>query len=203
MRWAPMTALFVVASAWWVKWPLFVAIGACGDARAATASRRSALGARCCVRRRDPDEPVQGSVRPRSARLGESGIEALVATPESASFPSGHTSTAFAAAIAVGGLLPSPALAAHRSGIAGRAFANLPRSPLRAGRSRRSSAGDRARSPGRVGDSSPPRIARPIRYESASGRNELDSEPYTAGIGTQRTARPSRSAFLRWRVSAS
>ena len=33
LRWEPLTILFVLASAWWVKWPLLVAVGACGDAR--------------------------------------------------------------------------------------------------------------------------------------------------------------------------
>jgi undecaprenyl-diphosphatase len=38
--------------------------------------------------------------------LADRGIEALVPTPESASFPSGHAATAFAAAVAVGAFYP-------------------------------------------------------------------------------------------------
>ena len=144
---------------------------------AATASRRSALGARCRVGRRRSHEPVQGSVRPRSARLGESGNRGAGGDARVGVIPLGAYLDRVCRGDRGGRLLPSPALAAHRSGVAGRALANLPRSPLRAGCSRGSSAGDRARSPGRVGNSSPPRIARPIRYESTSGRNELVSEP--------------------------
>ena len=32
LRWEPLTALFVIASTWWVKWPLFAAAGALCDA---------------------------------------------------------------------------------------------------------------------------------------------------------------------------
>ena len=108
LRWEPLTILFVIASAWWVKWPLFLAIGACGDAR--------------CCRRRLPAAVLSGFLavglaagltsvfkdlfdRARPA-LADSQIEALVATPASPSFPSGHAATAFAAAIAVGAFYP-------------------------------------------------------------------------------------------------
>jgi membrane-associated phospholipid phosphatase len=55
LRWEPLTLLFMVASMWWVKWPLIAVVGA---------------------------------------------------VPGSASFPSGHAATAFAAAVAVGVLYP-------------------------------------------------------------------------------------------------
>lgn len=107
-RWEPLTVLFVLVSASWVKWPLFLAIGACGDAR--------------CCRKRLPLALFSGLVavgiaagltsvlkdlfeRVRPA-LANPGIEALVATPGSPSFPSGHAATAFAAAIAVGAFYP-------------------------------------------------------------------------------------------------
>src|SRR5918996_2252342 len=32
VRWAPLTAVFVVASTWFVKWPLILAIGSACDA---------------------------------------------------------------------------------------------------------------------------------------------------------------------------
>ena len=108
LRWEPLTILFVLASAWWVKWPLFLAVGACGDAR--------------CRRRRLPAALLSGLLavglaagltsvlkdlfeRVRPA-LASPQIEALVSTPGSPSFPSGHAATAFAAAIAVGAFYP-------------------------------------------------------------------------------------------------
>lgn len=107
MRWEPLTMFFVLASAWWVKGPLFVAIGAIGDVRArrdfpfAAASAGAsafAAGALSMVlkqwfdRTRPPDSGI--------------GVEPLVATPSDPSFPSGHTVTAFAAAAVVGSFHP-------------------------------------------------------------------------------------------------
>jgi membrane-associated phospholipid phosphatase len=107
LQWQPLTILFVLASAWWVKWPLLVAVGACGDA---------------CCRRRIPPAAISGVLavsvaagltsvlkdvfdRVRPA-LADPAIEALVPIPESASFPSGHAATAFAAAVVVGAFYP-------------------------------------------------------------------------------------------------
>jgi membrane-associated phospholipid phosphatase len=99
--------LFVVLSAWWVKWPLLVAVGACGDARCrrrvplAALSGLLAVGAAAGLTSilKDTFERVRPA-------LADPGIEALVPTPESASFPSGHAATAFAAAIVVGAFYP-------------------------------------------------------------------------------------------------
>jgi membrane-associated phospholipid phosphatase len=102
-----LTILFVLASAWWVKWPLLVAVGACGDARCrrrlppAVLSGLLAVGAAAAVTSLLKD--LFDRVRPA---LADPGIEALVRTPDSASFPSGHAATAFAAAVAVGAFYP-------------------------------------------------------------------------------------------------
>jgi membrane-associated phospholipid phosphatase len=107
LRWEPLTILFVLASAWWVKWPLLVAVGACGDARCrrrlppAVLSGLLAVGAAAAVTGFLKD--LFDRVRPA---LADPGIEALVRTPDSASFPSGHAATAFAAAVAVGAFYP-------------------------------------------------------------------------------------------------
>ena len=100
--------LFVLASAWWVKWPLFLFIGACGDARrcrralpAALFAGVVAVGVAAGVTTILKD--VVERVRPA---LADPQIVALVATPDSASFPSGHAATAFAAAVAVGAFYP-------------------------------------------------------------------------------------------------
>jgi undecaprenyl-diphosphatase len=107
LRWEPLTVLFVLASAWWVKWPLLVAVGACGDARCrrslppAVFSGLLAVGAAAALT--SVFKGLFDRVRPA---LADPAIEALVPTPDSASFPSGHAATAFAAAVAVGAFYP-------------------------------------------------------------------------------------------------
>ena len=93
-----------------MKWPLFLAVGACGDALLppAASGLRRALGLMARGGRSGgSDERSQGvsfeRVRPA---LADPAIEALVPTPASASFPSGHAATAFAAAVAVGAFYP-------------------------------------------------------------------------------------------------
>ena len=107
LRWSPLTVLFVLASAWWVKGPIIVAAGALGDARA---RRRLPIAATCAT-----TAVLAGSVlstllkelvdRLRPA-LADPAVTTLVTTPDSPSFPSGHATTSFAAAAAVGALHP-------------------------------------------------------------------------------------------------
>jgi undecaprenyl-diphosphatase len=101
-----LTSLFVLLSAWWVKGPLLVAIGlwtdlwsrrlpvACGAAAAAVA------GASLLV---TPLKELFGRERPPDV---DPALRSLVALPENASFPSGHSATAFAAATAVAVVSP-------------------------------------------------------------------------------------------------
>lgn len=115
LRWAPLTAFFVLASAWWVKWPLLAAVGAFGDTRAGrrlpraalAASLAAGLGALAATGLKE----VVDRARPP---LGDVDVTAVVALPASPSFPSGHAATAFAAATVVAVLHPRlriPALA--------------------------------------------------------------------------------------------
>jgi undecaprenyl-diphosphatase len=107
LRWTPLTALFVFASSAWIKGPLFVAVAAGGDLRsrrflpcdALFAAAAAALGAAAAWALKLLFE------RERPA-LVDPGLEPLVATPSSASFPSGHAATAFAAAALVATLQP-------------------------------------------------------------------------------------------------
>jgi membrane-associated phospholipid phosphatase len=102
-RWEPLTVVFLLASTWWVKWPLIAAIGACGD---------------CACRRRRPRAFAAGLLaigtaallvtilkqtfdRPRPPLLDPT-LDPIGIVPASASFPSGHAATAFAAAVAIG-----------------------------------------------------------------------------------------------------
>ena len=107
LRTAPLTAVLVVASAAWVKGPLFVVAAAVRD----VAHRRMlplyafitlvALGLTSLV----TDQLKQLFDRPRPP-YGEDSIPSLVDIPTSASFPSGHASTSFAAAVALAVLVP-------------------------------------------------------------------------------------------------
>jgi undecaprenyl-diphosphatase len=100
IRWEPLTLLLLLASAWWVKWPLFAAIAAAGDCRKRCLPRATfaALGA---VAAAGLAVAVLKELFDR-ARPPFAGIDAVGAIPASASFPSGHSATAFAAAVAVG-----------------------------------------------------------------------------------------------------
>jgi undecaprenyl-diphosphatase len=107
VRWGPLTVLFLVASAWWVKAPLFVAIGAVGDIRArrhfpcaaATAAVGTfGAGALSMALKDSFDRP-----RPEFAGVG---VDPVGSTPSDPSFPSGHTLTAFAAAAVIASYHP-------------------------------------------------------------------------------------------------
>lgn len=103
LRWEPLTAVFVFASLWWVKWPLLLAVGACGD---------------CSCRKRWPRAAAAGALAVGAAALlitvlkdffdrarpplADASIDPIGIVPASASFPSGHAATAFAAAVAIG-----------------------------------------------------------------------------------------------------
>ena len=107
IRWAPATALFVVASAWWVKGPLFVLIAGLGDARArrkipfTAVCTATSLAFACivCAVLKDAFDRA----RPDAA---DPSLVPAIETPANASFPSGHAMTAFATAVVVGALHP-------------------------------------------------------------------------------------------------
>jgi membrane-associated phospholipid phosphatase len=107
LRWQPLTLLFVLASAWWVKWPLFAVLGACGDARcrrklpaaAASALAAAGLAGIAVTLLKDYFERA----RPP---LSHPTLDPVGVLPASTSFPSGHSATAFAAAVAVGFVSP-------------------------------------------------------------------------------------------------
>lgn len=107
LRWEPLTLLFFLASTWWVKWPLFAALGACGDARCRRKLPLAALAALSAVAVAGLAVTVLKDAFDRARPpIAYAGLDPIGAVPESASFPSGHSATAFAAAIAVGLLYP-------------------------------------------------------------------------------------------------
>jgi undecaprenyl-diphosphatase len=104
VRFEPLTFVLLLASAWWVKWPLIAMLGAAGDCRRRCLPRATiaAVGA---VAAAGLLVTVFKELFDR-ARPPVSGIEAVGVIPASASFPSGHAATAFAAAVAVGAFYP-------------------------------------------------------------------------------------------------
>ena len=107
VQWGPLTAVLVVASAWWVKWPLFALIGGCCDAAKRRLLPIAALaGAGAAAAAEGLTVLLKQLTERARPPLAYPGIESLVSLPDSTSFPSGHAATAFAAATAVGILHP-------------------------------------------------------------------------------------------------
>ena len=106
-RWGPLTAFFVVASAWWVKGPLFLLIGGLSDVRARRRLPGTALCAAASLALATLVSTLLKDLFDRTRPpLADPSVVPLVTTPDSPSFPSGHALTAFAAAVAVGALHP-------------------------------------------------------------------------------------------------
>jgi undecaprenyl-diphosphatase len=103
IRWGPLTAIFVVATAWWVKGCVFASIGAIADARARRWFPATAL---CALAVGLLADLLAISLKVAFDRPRPSQEEALIGLPSSPSFPSGHAMTAFAAAAFVSGLHP-------------------------------------------------------------------------------------------------
>jgi membrane-associated phospholipid phosphatase len=107
LRWQPLTFLFIVASMWWVKWPLIAVVGACGDARCRRKLPLAALTALSAAAVAGLAVMLLKGVFDRARPpLVDPGLDPVGAVPGSASFPSGHAATAFAAAVAVAMLYP-------------------------------------------------------------------------------------------------
>jgi undecaprenyl-diphosphatase len=107
LHWGPATALFVLASAWWVKWPLIAAAGGCCDAAKRRLLPTAMLAAAAAAAVAEGLTVVLKHATERARPpLADPAIEAMVSLPASTSFPSGHAATAFAAATAVGMLHP-------------------------------------------------------------------------------------------------
>jgi membrane-associated phospholipid phosphatase len=106
VRWAPLTIVFVLASTWFVKWPLILAIGSACDAkrkcfpRAASAAALAITTAALLVTLL---KDLFDRARPP---IADPSADPIGIVPASASFPSGHAATAFAAAVAVALVYP-------------------------------------------------------------------------------------------------
>ena len=106
VRWAPLTLVFVLASTWIVKWPLIIAAGCACDAkrkcfpRAAFAATLAVTTAALLV---TLFKELFDRARPPVA---DPTLDPVGIVPASASFPSGHAATAFAAAVAIALVYP-------------------------------------------------------------------------------------------------
>jgi undecaprenyl-diphosphatase len=106
VRWAPLTAVFVLASAWWVKWPLIVAVGGACDAKRKCFPRAVCAAALAVAAAALVVTILKEFVDRSRPPLAEPGLDPIGIVPASASFPSGHAATAFAAAVAVALVYP-------------------------------------------------------------------------------------------------
>lgn len=102
-RWEPLTLVFLLASTWWVKWPLIAAIGACGDCACRRRRPRAAGAALLAIGTAALLVTILKQTFDRARPpLVDATLDPIGAVPASASFPSGHAATAFAAAVAIG-----------------------------------------------------------------------------------------------------
>ncbi len=107
LRWSPVTGLFVLASAWWVKGPLFVLAGLGRDLY----NRMLPLTAFVVLLAFASGDAASGAIkqavdRPRPPVDDPGRLDAVVAVPGSPSFPSGHAMSAFAVAGVIALLAP-------------------------------------------------------------------------------------------------
>ena len=107
VRWAPISGVLVVASAWWFKGFVFVGLGALADLKRRSLVPLAALaGAVSFGIASGIVAGVKDTVDRARPAVADPTFETLIATPSSPSFPSGHAATAFAAAVAIGVLFP-------------------------------------------------------------------------------------------------
>lgn len=107
-RSAPLTAVMTLLSAWWVKGVLIAGIGVAADLRARP--RRLPATALIAAPALIAASLASGGVKDAFGRLrpplAHDSLTALVSLPSDPSFPSGHATTAFAAAGVVAALHP-------------------------------------------------------------------------------------------------
>ena len=107
VRWEPLTFVFLLVSSWWVKWPLIVAIGAVGDVLARRTFPRAVCAAAVAVAAATLLVTLLKELFDRARPpIADPSLDVVGVLPASASFPSGHAASAFAAAVAVGMVYP-------------------------------------------------------------------------------------------------
>lgn len=102
----PLTAICHVASAWWFRSLVIVGVGALADYRARHRPRTALYSGAASVAAVLASEGTKPFFRRARPPYGAAEIIPLVALPVTYSFPSGHATTAFAAAAAADSFYP-------------------------------------------------------------------------------------------------
>jgi membrane-associated phospholipid phosphatase len=107
LRWSPATAFFALASAAWIKGPVFVVLGFLRDVKNRVMLLPTFVAAAVSLALADlASSGIKEAVdRPRPPRADPS-FDAAVPLASSPSFPSGHATTTFACAVAIAVLVP-------------------------------------------------------------------------------------------------
>ncbi len=106
VRWAPLTFVFLLASTWFVKWPLIVAAGCACDAKRRCLPRAAAAGALAVLTAAMLVTLLKDLFDRARPPVADPALDPIGVLPASSSFPSGHAATAFAAAVAVALVYP-------------------------------------------------------------------------------------------------
>jgi len=106
LRWEPLTVVFLLASAWWVKWPLIAAIGSACDAKRRCFPRATCAAALAVTTSALLVTVLKDVFERARPPVADPGLDPVGIVPASTSFPSGHAATAFAAAVAVALVYP-------------------------------------------------------------------------------------------------
>lgn len=106
VRWAPLTVVFVLASTWFVKWPLILAIGSACDAKRKCFPRAACAAALAITTAALLVTVLKDLFDRARPPVADPALDPIGIVPASASFPSGHAATAFAAAVAVALVYP-------------------------------------------------------------------------------------------------
>ena len=105
-RWAPLTAVFLLASTWFVKWPLIAAIGCACDAKRKCFPQAALAAALAITTAASLVTLLKEAFDRARPPVADPGLDPVGVVPASASFPSGHAATAFAAAVAIALVYP-------------------------------------------------------------------------------------------------
>lgn len=106
VRWGPLTLVFLLASTWLVKWPLIAAIGCMCDAKRKCFPRAACAAALAVTSSALLVTLLKDLFDRARPPVANPGLDPVGIVPASASFPSGHAATAFAAAVAVALVYP-------------------------------------------------------------------------------------------------
>jgi undecaprenyl-diphosphatase len=106
VRWEPLTIVFLVASTWFVKWPLIAAVGCAWDAKRRCFPRAACAAALAVTTAAMLVTLLKDFFDRARPPVADPSLDPVGIVPASASFPSGHAATAFAAAVAVAIVYP-------------------------------------------------------------------------------------------------